>query len=325
VRGFVHAAEIFVDQIGSIDPRWLLLAIGCHLLKTACRTRSWLNILLAAYPDAGLRWRGVYGAYVAGVGVNAILPARGGDVLRLFLVKREIQGATYPTLAATLVVETLFDFVVATALLGWAITLGVLPGLDMLPRFPAFDWAWMWRHPAETITIAAALGLLLAFAGARAGRHAVALKQRLAQGFAILRRPGLYVQGVLPWQMADWLFRLATIYCFLRAFDVVPSIHNALLVQVTQSISTVLPFTPGGIGTEQALLVYVFAGQAPISTLLGFSIGMKLVLVVVNVAVGFAAIALILRTLRWRRVVSAEAELPVLTPGPQRLLEPESE
>ena len=304
MRGFVRAAEIFVDQVGAIDPRWLLLAIVCHLLKTVCRTRSWLNILAAAYPDADIRWRGVYGAYVAGVGVNAILPVRGGDVLKLFLVKREIVGSTYPTLAATLVVETIFDFFVATALFCWAITLGVLPGLDLLPRFPAFDWAWMWRHPVETITIAGALGLLLAFAATRAARHAVALKQRLAQGFAILRRPGLYARGVLPWQMLDWFFRLATVYFFLRAFDLVPSIHNALLVQVTQSISAVLPFTPGGIGTEQALLYYVFAGQAPISTLLSFSIGMNLVLVVVNVIVGFTAIALMLGTLRWRRVVS---------------------
>ena len=51
------------------------------------------------------------------------------------------------------------------------------------------------------------------------------------------------------------------------------------------SLSTLVPATPGGIGTEQALLVYAFrdVGVAR-STLLAFSVGMKLVLTVVNVS-----------------------------------------
>ena len=68
------------------------------------------------------------------------------------------------------------------------------------------------------------------------------------------------------------------------------------------SLSTLVPATPGGIGTEQALLVYAFRdiGVAR-STLLAFSVGMKIVLTVVNVVVGFAAIFLTLGTVRFRR------------------------
>ena len=29
----------------------LALAIGCHLLKLACTSRAWRNVLAAAYPD----------------------------------------------------------------------------------------------------------------------------------------------------------------------------------------------------------------------------------------------------------------------------------
>ena len=39
------------------------------------------------------------GAYIAGVGVNSIAPARGGDLVKLYLVKHRIEDATYPTLA----------------------------------------------------------------------------------------------------------------------------------------------------------------------------------------------------------------------------------
>jgi hypothetical protein len=44
---------------------------------------------------------------------------------------------------------------------------------------------------------------------------------------------------------------------------------------------------------------------------LSFSVGMKLVIIAVNVAAGFVALLLTLRTLRWRRVVDERAdELP---------------
>jgi hypothetical protein len=67
----------------------------------------------------------------------------------------------------------------------------------------------------------------------------------------------------------------------------------------------VLPLTPGGIGTEQGLVVYVFAGKAATSAVLSFSVGMKLVLMTVNLALGLTAIAVMLRTLRWRKAIAA--------------------
>ena len=82
------------------------------------------------------------GAYLAGVGVNAIVPARGGDVLKLYLVRHRVEETTYTTLGATLIVETLFDTFVAGGVLVWALSIGVLPGLDVLPHLPQVDWSW---------------------------------------------------------------------------------------------------------------------------------------------------------------------------------------
>ena len=71
------------------------------------------------------------------------------------------------------------------------------------------------------------------------------------------------------------------------------------------SLATLVPATPGGIGTEQALLVYAFrdVGVAR-STLLAFSVGMKLTITVINVVIGFLAIFLTLGTVRYGSVVS---------------------
>jgi len=307
VGAFIHAVEVFFDHLASIEWRWLAAAIACHLVKAGCRSRAWRNIVAAAYPDARVRWRDLYGAYVAGVGVNAVLPARGGDVVRLYIAKHRVEDATYPTLASTFAVETIFDLVASLSLLVWAVRQDVLPGFDVLPRLPAFDLNWIIRHPYATTAIASALVAVAVAVGWRAARHAVAFKQRVAQGFAVLRDWKRYLRSVVAWQAADWLLRIAELVFFLRAFGIGAGVQEALLVQVTQSISTLIPLTPAGIGTEQALVVYVFRGEFPTTALLSFSVGMKLVVIAVNLAVGFAAVGLMLRTFRWRKRVESDS------------------
>jgi uncharacterized membrane protein YbhN (UPF0104 family) len=308
VDALVRAADAFFGYLDTIAWSALALALGCHLAKMAVRAMSWRNIIAASYPSSEVRWRSVFGGYVAGVGVNAVLPARGGDLLKLYLVKHRVPGATYPTLGATLVVETLFDFVIASLLVAWALWLGVLPGLDVIPRLPSVDWFWLLRHPRAAVATLIALLVSSFLLGVWASRHIAAFRGRVALGFAVLSPPTRYLRVVVPWQTLDWLFRIGTVYFFLVAFGLAANVHNALLVQVTQSLSTILPLTPAGIGTEQALLVYVFRGTAPLSAVLSFSVGMKLVLIAANVVIGFAAIALMLRTLRWRRVVEEDPD-----------------
>ena len=306
MTSLVRAGEAFFEHLSAVAWGYLGLALLFHVAKMAARTHAWRNILAASYPDADVRWRSVFGSYAAGVGVNAVVPARGGDLLKLYLIKHRIEGATYPTLAATLLVETLFDFAVASLLLVWALRQGVLPGLDVVPRLPSIDVLWLFQNPTVAATVAAvalALGLAL---GTWAARRMDAFRARVAQGCAILRPPRRYLRRVVPWQTLDWCCRLATVYFSLRAFGVPADAHNALVVQVTQSLSTILPLTPAGIGTEQALLVYVFSGTAPATAVLSLSIGMKLALIAVNVVLGFSAIAVMLRTLRWRRAVERD-------------------
>ena len=302
-----HAFRVLSDHVTSIGWAALAAAAGLHTAKIVARTRAWRNILAAAYPRTRVRWRDVFGSYVSGAAVNALLPARSGDVLKLYLIKHRIEGAVYPTLAATLAVDTLFDLLVSAGLFVWALRLGVLPGLDVLPRLRAIDWSWADRHPSLALAVAAVVAVIGATAALWLRRRLWAFGRQLREGGAILRRPSRYLRSVISWQLADWLLRLATIYWLLRAFGVPANLHNALLVQVTQSLSTLLPLTPGGIGTEQGLLAYVFSGRATAARVLSFSVGMKVALMTVNLAIGLTAIALMLRTLRWRRAITGDA------------------
>ena len=58
-----------------------------------CTSRAWRNTLAAAYPEERVRWVSIYAAYLAGVGVNAVMPIRGGDAVSLFLAHRAIPAA----------------------------------------------------------------------------------------------------------------------------------------------------------------------------------------------------------------------------------------
>lgn len=306
MEAVVHAAHVFFAHLAAVSWRPLGIGVGFHLLRLTARTIAWRNIVAASYPRSRVPWPRIFGAYVAGVGINAIFPARAGDAVKLVLVKHKVEGATYPTLGATLVVETLFDFVVAGTFLLWALTLGVLPGVHA--RIPGIDWNWFFNHPHASAAIAGVAtfvgGLVFVLLRARVRDF----RARFRQGFAILRPFSRYVRQVVTWQALSWAFRMASAFFMLRAFGLPGTAHNVLLLQVVQSLSTLLPLTPGGFGTEQGLLVAVFHGKLPATALVSFSVGQKIALMVVNLALGIAAMLLMVRTLDWRRLAAQRDE-----------------
>jgi len=299
----LDGVDAFLDQIGSVSFFPLALAIGCHLLKMACTSRAWRNVLAAAYPKERVPWVSIYGAYLAGVGINAIVPARAGDAVRIVLAHRAIPGSTYTTVVASTLVLSLFDMFAASALLTWAIVLGELPGLDVLPRLRSFDFAWLFGRPLLFELI---LGGLLVAIGAVAfwiAGHVADFRERVAQAFRVMSPPTRYLARVATWQAADWGLRLLTIWFLLAAFHIPQTLEHVGLVQASTSVATLLPITPAGVGTEQAFLLYALSGVASASVLLAFSVGAKLTLTITNVVAGFTAIVLTLRTVRFKKAL----------------------
>ena len=300
---FFHAVGVFFHHLASVQWQFLGYAIACHVVKLLFRAGAWRAIINAAYPEARLKFRSAFGAYVAGVGVNSVVPARGGDVVKLYLVKHRIPDSSYAALTPTLIVETMFDFVMAGAIILWAMTSGVLPTHELYSRIPAVDWKLFLRHERITgIALAVLLVLaLIAFIWVR--RRVEDFRVHVRQGFAILAdRPRFLRRVILP-QSISWVFRLASLYFFLKAFGVTANIHNALLAQVVDSLATLFPATPGGAGTKQGLTEFLFRGRGVGHTLLlAFSVGMNIAIVVVNLLMGLAAIGLMAKTLSFKKL-----------------------
>lgn len=304
----LDGVDAFLDQLGSVDFLPLALAIGCHLLKMACTSRAWRNVLAAAYPKSRVPWVPIYGAYLAGVGINAIIPARAGDAVRIVLAHRAIPGSTYTTVVSSTLVLSFFDMFAASLFLAWALSTNSLPGIDVIARFESFDFAFILARPLLfQLVIAGALVAIGVLAFWIAG-HVANFRERVAQAFSVMSPPTRYLRRVAAWQAADWGLRLMTIWFMLDAFNIPQTLENASLVQVSSSVATLFPVTPGGVGTEQAFLLYVLSGVASASVLLAFSVGAKLTLTLTNIVAGFTAIALTLRTVRFKKALGPPPE-----------------
>ncbi len=294
----------FLDQLASVDPLPVFLAVLAQLAKLTCTSMAWRNVLAAAYPDRSVRRLSIFGAYLAGVGVNAIVPIRAGDAVRVVLARRAVPGSTYTTVVSSTLVLAIFDVAAASSLLVWAaLTQDALPPLGELPDLPSFDFAWLLDHPLAAELLLAGVLIATVLVGIWISGHVADFWERVRQAFAVVRRPPLYLRSVASWQAADWGFRFVTIWFLLDAFGIPQSLQNVLLVQVSASIATLVPLTPAGIGTEQAFLLYVFRGAVSAPDLLAFSVGMKLTTVTTNAIVGFTAIAVTLRTLRYSKAL----------------------
>ena len=308
MRTVLDAIAAFWDYLASVRPLPLAIAIACHIAKTMCTSRAWRNVLAAAYPEVRVRWPAIYAAYIAGVGVNAIFPARAGDVVRLTMAHRAVRGSTYTTLVSSSVVLAIVDSACAVALFVWAVTQGVFPSLDALPSLPSFDFAWFLDNPrvSQVLLVIAVFGLIALAIWIRS--NVAEFRSRVGQAFTVLHSPARWLRTVVVWQLADWALRLTTIWFMLAAFGINQSLRNVLLVQASQSLATLVPVSPGGVGTEQAFLVYTLRGQAPRSALLAFSVGMRLTLTAVNVVLGFTAILLTFRTVRFRKATEGAGQ-----------------
>ncbi len=300
---FSNAVETFFSNLAAVHWGALMFALLLHLGHMACRSRAWFNTLRAAYPSEPFQWRRIAGAYVAGVGVNSVLPARGGDVVKIYLAKQSVPNSTYPAVTSSFFVESLFDTTVGSLVMLFALTQGVLPSLPSLPDIGAFDlsfWAGHPRFALFTITFLT-VGLLVLFAVLSI--RAVVFWRRVRQGVVILSDFRRYLRQVAAWQGVAWFLRFFSFFFFLEAFNIGSSVENALLVMSVQALSTLTPFTPGGAGAQQALLVYVFRDKASRTAVLAYSVGQQIAIAAVNVAAGLVALFYMVGTTDFRSVI----------------------
>jgi phosphatidylinositol alpha-mannosyltransferase len=279
------------ERVQELDGRFVVLALVLQLATLALRALAWRGVLAAAYPHTRIPAFPLACAYLAGVALNAFVPARGGEGAKVAFARAQIPGSSVPTIAASLSVILLLDAVLGGVLIVSLWATGVLPSLPPPPSAPTVG----------VVPVAVAAAAVLALAAALAARRVATALRRLlvsvTHGFAVLRAPWLYARTVLPFQLAAWACRIGVIYFVLEAFRIEVGLETAVLVTVLNGVATAIP-VPGGAGSQQVLATYALQGAISTAAAVSFSFGMQLGITAVNTAVGLVAAMLLFRTLR---------------------------
>jgi hypothetical protein len=229
------------------------LALLTVLLTTAAKVGRWRVL----FPGSeGLRCRSLARALMVGQLVNALLPARLGEVARFYSLGRD-EGVSKATVLGTIGAEKAFD------VLFLLIASGLTAALASLPAWLHGSLAALAGLGAMMLVAAVALprGLILG-AGGRATRclprrAATRLTRVLERGLAgleSLRRPPLAALAC-AWSVVIWALAAGTNLVLFWALDLPPSIGAALLLLTLLHVGMAPPSSPGRLGVFHAITV----------------------------------------------------------------------
>ncbi|HEY2631916.1 MAG TPA: lysylphosphatidylglycerol synthase transmembrane domain-containing protein [Solirubrobacteraceae bacterium] len=302
---FIEAAGQFFSDLAAVH--WGALALGLVFfgLNLTLRSRAFFNSLRAAYPAVSFQWRRIWGAYLAAVGFNNVVPARGGDIIKLFLTRSSIPGSSYPTVAAAFFVEAVFDVCAGVLVLIFAFSQGVFPKPPDFSKLNSFDISYLASHFRFTLFLITLLAVIGLVAFALLSARVKAFWARVRQGLTILTDRPRYLREVASLQAVAWVCRFLAIWFLLDAFRVGGSVENVLLVFGVGQVAGAVPFTPGGAGVQQALLVKVFAASAPTAVVAAYSVGQQIAIATFTALAGLAAVVFIFRFRSFKEVITA--------------------
>ena len=315
------------------DVSWfyVFLAILANLASIMLKVASWKIIFDFTFQGLKTRWRDLTSALMIGFLVNALVPARVGELARAYVISRRetIEGyyISRSTVFGTIVLERVFDGL-AMALI---VTYGVV-NMD-LP-------AWADRGALVLLLIAVLIGGALVLLEAKREKlqkgaaeaqarfreehpwwrkqltHLRGVVARFSEGQQVLRSPGRVIV-IFCTTSASWISQLTAVYLSLHAFHLgFIGFLGALLLLILINIAGALPATPANVGIFQLATVIPLTltyGSAPPgqacsvdvkciteSTALAFSIGLQAI--EGSIGLGIGSIFLLKEGLTFKQV-----------------------
>ena len=265
--------------IGSARPEWLVAALGFVGLAYALKIYRWVTMLRSL--GSSVRVHEAATPFLGGVAFNNVLPFRAGDVIRVVAFQR-FTGIPASGQIGTLVLERLLDlFVLMTFLFATVNYLdtdvldeALLSGLKLAALAVAAGIAVFIAAPGT-------IRLVVRWAEARVPklRPAGEAFLRLSEAVATLSRPA-FVLRVTFLSVLAWLAEGGAFFAVGQALGIGATPEAALLALSVGTLSTIIPSSPGYVGT-----FHYFTAR----TLLGVG----------ATAVGATAFAILIHAILW--------------------------
>jgi uncharacterized membrane protein YbhN (UPF0104 family) len=303
VAGFFGDLGSFFSSLGDVHLVPLLIGMACFVAYLSFRALAFRNILQDAYPTTKVPYLQIWGAYLAAYGFNNVIPARGGDVLKVYLTKTSIPGSSYPTIGAALLVEAIFDLCAGGVAIIFALLAGVFPKPPSWVSLNSVDLSFVAEDGKRALFLVTALVVAILVIFSLVALRVRMFWQSVRQGFAVLRDRRRYLKRVWGVQGVGWLVRGTAFFFLLRAFGLPSTVENVLFVLSANAVAAIFPFTPGGAGVVQALLVELLKGAATGAAIAAYGVGQQATIAVLSLAVGFIALVTIFNIRSFREVI----------------------
>ncbi len=253
---------------------WLLPGVAVYFLAVGARTWRWHYLLR---PVQTVSLKRLFPVLVIGYMGNNVYPARAGEVIRAFLLRRT-DGVDASASLATIVVERIFDGVVMLFFVFVALPFAPLPA---------------WLRQVVVLSSALFFGLLLVFfALAASPRRAqavyrwavqrlvpgawrervVGVLERFMAGLSCLRS-GRDVAMVFATSVLIWLTETVKYWFVMHGFGFSVSFFVLMLMAAVVNLATTIPSAPGYVGTFDKPGIAILAGfQVPEALAAGYTL-----------------------------------------------------
>jgi uncharacterized protein (TIRG00374 family) len=243
----------FWETLQKANYWWLLPGIAVYFVTVLVRTWRWRSMLAHLKPIPLLR---LFPIVVIGYMGNNVYPARAGEVLRSYVLRRN-EGVGMTASLATVVLERIFD--------GLVMLLFVFATLPFAPLPEGFRLVVI----GFSLVFAFALALFFALAArpermSRLYAYAVdrllperlrprihGLFDRFVHGLQSLRSPREMATIFLT-STVIWLGETTKYWFVMHAFDFNVPFPVLMLMTAVVNLATTIPSTPGYIGTFDA-------------------------------------------------------------------------
>ena len=266
-------APTFPSDFGGIMA--LVGALALYAVATLMRGERWLRILHRSKVETT---RGdAYALVPVGYMGNNVLPARGGELLRTFLLGDRVE-TTKRTILGTILAERVLDAVALGVIL-------VVLAAGLLRRLPKPDEALVLAGVALLVV----LGLVATIAFLRYRERLIFVLRALAPmavpSRQLLSRFGLAMLAV---SLLIWGVEASVYMAVGHAVDISLSLRDALAVVAFTNAASLIPAAPGYIGTYDAAVIFAVGAvsSASKSTVLSYLLLLRFVLFIPITVVG---------------------------------------
>jgi uncharacterized membrane protein YbhN (UPF0104 family) len=205
-----------------------VLAFTCLFLKSVC----WRVMLAPNYRVPVMR---LFRYTIAAFAGSALAPARAGEVLRIWVLKRR-DGVPAADTAAVAVAEKLLD--------GMSMLLLVSPVPWLLPELPS--WVSTALLTCAVIAVVA-FGVLFVLVGRVAEKPGTSWFARFLAGMHVVRSPRRMVLSMLA-LMGVWIADLGEVMLCLYAVGIHLPIAAGLVILFALNLTIMVPSTPAQVG-----------------------------------------------------------------------------